>query len=498
MGRRNESTRNKFLESPTHTAMLRTIFPEAAFIPKQRQVKVPVQLQSKSLHSNVHTLLDSGATDNFISPLIVNRFNIQTYGLPRPKVVRNVDGTKNSIGPMTDVVTLEVHYHNYKIPLCFYVMNLGDDAMLLGMPLLAAYNPEINWQTGIFSGDVIALTNDAHQWSSNQHKTYVPEDEEEYSDEEDDLDYEFIPSNERDMVQLGKATTATELAIQAVDPTKRTWQEQVPEPYHQFGRVFSDEESHRFPESRPWDHAIDLLPEAPPTLDCKVYPLPEGQQDALDRFLDEHLAKGYIRRSNSPYASPFFFVKKKDGKLRPVQDYRALNNWTIRNTYPLPLIKELITKLVKKKWFTKLDIRWGYNNVRIKDGDQWKTTFKTNRGLFECMVMFFGLTNSPATFQTIMDVLFHEEIMAGCVIVYMDDILIVTESDDIEDHIIMVSKVLKILQDNDLFLKPEKCHFHKREVEYLGILVGNGQVKMDPVKLKGMIEWPEPTNLREL
>ena len=90
----------------------------------------------------------------------------------------------------------------------------------------------------------------------------------------------------------------------------------------------------------------------------------------LDKFLEEHLAKGYIRRSNSPYASPFFFVKKKDGKLRPVQDYCALNNWTVKNTYPLPLIKELITKLVKKKWFTKLDIRWGYNNVRIKENDQ--------------------------------------------------------------------------------------------------------------------------------
>jgi hypothetical protein len=275
--------------------MLRTIFPEAAFIPKQHQVKAPVQLQSKTLRSNVHTLLDSGATDNFISPLIVNRFNIQTYRLPKLKIVRNVDGSKNSIGPMTNAVNLEVHYHNYKIPLYFYVINLGDDSMLLGMPFLATYNPEINWQTGTFSGDVIALTNDAHLWSSNQHKTYDPEQEEEYSDDEDDLDYEFIPSNECDMVQLGKATTATELAIQAVDQTKRTWQEQVPKPYHQFGRVFSDEESHRFPESRPWDHAIDLLSDVPPTLDCKVYPLPEGQQDALDKFLDEHLSKGYIR-----------------------------------------------------------------------------------------------------------------------------------------------------------------------------------------------------------
>jgi len=174
-----------------------------------------------------------------------------------------------------------------------------------------------------------------------------------------------------------------------------------------------------------------------------VYPLAEGQQEALDKFLDEYLAKGYIRRSNSPYASPFFFVKKKDGKLRPVQDYHALNNWTVRNTYPLPLIKELISKLVKKKWFTKLDVRWGYNNVRIKEGDEWKTSFKTNRGLFKCLVMFFGLTNSPATFQTMMDILFNDPVATGNVIIYMDNILIVTDSDNIEDHIKIVSIVLK-------------------------------------------------------
>ena len=268
--------------------------------------------------------------------------------------------------------------------------------------------------------------------------------------------------------------------------------------YHKFRKVFSDEESQRFPEPRHWDHAIDLLPEAPPTLNCKIYPLPEGQQQELDKFLDEHLCKGYIRRSNSPYASPFFFIKKKNGKLRPVQDYRQLNTYTVKNTYPLPLIKELITQLINKKWFTKLDIRWGYNNIRIKDGDQWKTAFKTNRGLFECMVMFFGLTNSPATFQTMMDALFREEIAAGRVVIYMDDILIITESDNLNDHIKMVTKVLSILQDNDLFLHLEKCHFHKREVEYLSIIVGNGQVKMDPIKVQGITDWPTPTTVREL
>ena len=134
----------------------------------------------------------------------------------------------------------------------------------------------------------------------------------------------------------------------------------------------------RFPNPRPWDHEIELLSDAPQTLNCKVYPLPPGQQKALDEFLNEHLKKGYIRRSNSPYASPFFFIKKKDGKLRPVQDYQNLNKLTVPNTYPLPLITELINKLVKKQWFTKFDIRWGYNNVRFKDGDQWKAAFKTN------------------------------------------------------------------------------------------------------------------------
>jgi hypothetical protein len=146
-----------------HTAMLWTIFPEAAFIPKQRQVKAPVQLHSKTLCSSIDALLDSGTTDNFISPLIVNHFKIETFQLPRPKIVCNVDGSKNSIGPMTDAVNLEVHYHNQIVPLRFYVMNLGSNEMLLGMPFLATYNPDINWQDGTFSGDVIALTDDAHQ-----------------------------------------------------------------------------------------------------------------------------------------------------------------------------------------------------------------------------------------------------------------------------------------------------------------------------------------------
>jgi reverse transcriptase-like protein len=227
-----------------------------------------------------------------------------------------------------------------------------------------------------------------------------------------------------------------------------------------------------------------------------LYPLAPGEQDSLDKFIKEHLDKGYIRPFKSPYSSPFF-IKKKDGKLRPVQDYRKLNEWTVQNKYPLPLIKELIAKLLNKKWFTKFDVRWGYNNICIKNGDQWKAAFKMNKGLYEPMVMFFGLTNSPATFQMMIDDIFHSKVAQGYIIIYMDDILITTEG-DLKDHQKYVAHVLNILLKHDLYLKPEKCSFYKKEVEYLGVIVGNGKVKMDPTKVQALTDWPQPIMLKQL
>jgi len=151
------------------------------------------------------------------------------------------------------------------------------------------------------------------------------------------------------------------------------------------------------------------------------------QDRKLDKFLNEHLQKGYIQESNSPYASPFFFIKKKDGKLRPMQDYRKLNEQTICDTYPLPLIKTILEQLEGKSLFMKFNIRWGYNNIRIKEGDKWKAAFKTPKGLFKPRVMFFGLTNSLATFQRTMNQMFREMKMhyPTELFMYMDDILIV-------------------------------------------------------------------------
>jgi hypothetical protein len=168
----------------------------------------------------------------------------------------------------------------------------------------------------------------------------------------------------------------------------------------------------------------------------KTIKLSATEQEELKKFVDEHLERGTIRQFKSPYAASFFFIKKKNGKLRPVQDYRPINEWTIKNRYPLPLIPQLIDRLGDAELITTVDIRWGYNTVRIVPEDQHKAAFVTNQGLFEPTVMFFGLTNSPATFQTMMDTIFHEQIMRGTLTVYMDDIAVHTKrkSDESEEQ----------------------------------------------------------------
>ena len=150
-----------------------------------------------------------------------------------------------------------------------------------------------------------------------------------------------------------------------------------------------------------------------------------------------------------------FFVGKKDGKKRMVQDYQYLNEWTVKNNYPLPLILDVIKNIGTKKVFTKMDLRWGYNNMRIKEEDEWKAVFTTSEGSFEPTVMFFRLTNSPATFQAMMNELQRNLINTGKVAVFIDDVIVGMEEE--EGHDELVADIVKRLEENDLYMKPEKC-----------------------------------------
>ncbi len=226
------------------------------------------------------------------------------------------------------------------------------------------------------------------------------------------------------------------------------------------------------------------------------------EDEAVRKFLNDELEKGYIRESKSPYMSSFFFVRKKDGKLRPVQDYQKINAVTVQNQYPLPLIADLIHDLSNAHIYTKLDVRWGYNNVRIREGDEHKAAFKTRYGLFEPTVMYFGLTNSPTTFQTMMnyiyrDVILKHEPLGTMIRVYMDDISIATRT-NLQDHKHTIYDVLKVAQLHDLYFKLEKCLFHAPSMDYLGVILEKGVTRMDPAKITGIDTWPIPQNATDV
>src|SRR5882724_6386392 len=178
----------------------------------------------------------------------------------------------------------------------------------------------------------------------------------------------------------------------------------VPKPYQEFQDVFIKESFDELPNQKQWGHAIKLILDAH-NFSTKLYPLAPVEQKQLDEFLNKNLKSQCICPSKSPMESLVFFIKKKDGSLHMVQDYQKLNVMTVMNTYPLPLVPDILNKVseARAKYFTKLDILWGYNNGWIKEGEEWKAAFWTNQGMFDPLVMFFGLKNSSMTFQMMMN-----------------------------------------------------------------------------------------------
>jgi hypothetical protein len=274
----------------------------------------------------------------------------------------------------------------------FLITDIGREDVLLGYPWLSTYEPRFSWKHGTIDESNLPIVL----------RTINPHDRK-------DVVLRYLSTDERvEIVQELEREVGGEppiirnasvkLAVAAQQYTKKV---EIPREYQKFAKVFSEEESKRFPPRRACDHAIEFKPGAPDAIECKIYPMTWVEDEALDVFIDEQLEKGYIRPSKSQYASSFFFIKKKDGKLRPVQDYRKVNAWMVCNQYPLPLIGDLIRDLGGAVVFTKFDIRQGYNNIRIKEGDEHKAAFKTRHGLFEPMVMYFGLCNSAGHISSI-------------------------------------------------------------------------------------------------
>jgi len=220
------------------------------------------------------------------------------------------------------------------------------------------------------------------------------------------------------------------------------------------------------------------------------------EEEALNQWLDKQLKAELIVESKSRYVAPCFYIPKKDSSLRLVQDYRKLKQVTIKYKIPLPLIGEVINKLKEAKYFNKLDLIWGYNNVRIKEGNEWKAAFLTNKELFEPQVMYFGLCNSPETFHRMMNSIFqkllHEEVLAN----YMDDFVIPARTmEELEEQTIWF---LKIAKKHNLCFKQSKCDFNMEEIPILGVIVGKGQIKMEQEKIKAVKEWKTPGKVKDV
>ncbi|KAL0177702.1 hypothetical protein M9458_026596, partial [Cirrhinus mrigala] len=268
----------------------------------------------------------------------------------------------------------------------------------------------------------------------------------------------------------------------------------IPSIYSEFSDVFCPKRASQLPPHRPWDCAIDLVPDAP-LPKGKIYPLSLPESKAMEEYIKEALSQGYIRPSTSPAASSFFFVSKKDGGLRPCIDYRAINRYTVKFRYPLPFVPAALEQLRTARIFTKLDLRSAYSLIWIREGDEWKTAFVTPTGHYEYLVMSYGLVNAPSVFQNFI----HEvlrEFLHRFVIVYIDDILIYSRSE--AEHRHHVAEVLQKLREHQLYLKAEKCSFHQPSIHFLGYIIDRHGVRMDEGKVEAVISWPEPKTIKEL
>ncbi len=246
------------------------------------------------------------------------------------------------------------------------------------------------------------------------------------------------------------------------------------------------------PPVRPVAHAIPLLDPNAPAPFRPLYRLSPLELKEVNEQVTSLLRKGYIEPSSSPYGAPILFVQKKDGTLRMVIDYRALNKLTVKNRYPLPRIDDLLDGAQGASVFSSLDLMSGYHQIRIQPDDIPKTAFRTPSGLYQWKVLSFGLTNAPATFQAVMNDVFRP-LIGKCVLVYLDDILVFSKS--IEEHVDDLRKVLTILRENQFYAKLSKCTFGQAELDFLGHVLSKDGLRVDPRKTAAIMEWPVPTEI---
>lgn len=453
------------------------------------------------LNNQIGTLLvDSGSSGNFISSAFVQQYKdcFPTKQIDHPHSVTLADGTQHISCKMVPGVTLNVA--GYREQIDFIVLPLNHYDIILGMPWLRQTNPVIDWGKPSVT---VRSKGYSYTFADVDIESNTATDKE----EKDDGGRTIISANQIKRAAKYEEVFAVFISPQTikhhlgrvehsdrslVHPTTEAsvYTQQLMKEFHD---VFP-EKLKGLPPIRSIDHRIETIPGSTPP-SRPTYRMSSVELDELKKQLDDLIESGFIQPSKSPYGAPVLFVKKKDGTIRMCIDYRALNKQTIRNVYPLPRSDELFDRLHSAKWFSKIDLRSGYHQVRIHSDDIHKTAFNTRYGHYEFKVLPFGLTNAPATFMHLM-----QEVMKPYldkfVIVFLDDILIYSKT--WEEHKQHVRQVLEALRENKLYAKASKCELCRSKVTFLGHVVDQHGLRMEPEKVVAINEWPVLRNVKEV
>src|SRR3984893_14346714 len=457
-------------ESLTHSREKEVVKIRGATVAYARSAKAlnaMITFKTMLHETETRALIDSGATENFISPMLVQSLGLKPRALTKPIDIHTVDGSGHKDGKLTKFLWLTVQLGGKRTLLSFLVAAIGGDHLILGYPFLHRFNPHIDWRRTRLLDGKIQIT--------NSRQTSVAQK---------------VLQNQRAAIkQCGHPAEGEALYIRSTQSIAQQFIKggklgELQEEYRRHWKVFSEEESHRFPPQRSEDMKIQLKPGAPESIDCKVYPLSREDRTRLQKWLEDEQKLERIALEESQYVAPVYFREKKleDGtrskEKRIITDYRKINDHTVKDHNPLPNIQEAIERLHGKTLFSKFDIRWGYNNIRLAEEYRHKAAFKTPFGTYVPRVMYFGLCNAPPFFQRTMNRDFmpllqqYPDELGN----YMDDWWIATTDDDEgrKRHKTINHEFLDHMEKHSYFLKPSKCQFETNSIKILGWIVARG------------------------
>lgn len=515
-----------------------------------KQLQPLLQISGYLNNQRAHLLLDSGASSNFIAQTFVQEHSLTVSSLQENGSVDVTLANGTRLRVQQSVQQVQVKFEGFSEQVDFLVLPIHNYSAILGMPFLSQFNPCIDWRARTVNGTKIAERNESMAAKSSKELSAVSTQERqdarralrsllispnefraasrqgqsflaivrfENKTADAHMHEEMLKNLDRsDQEKSSERTAASRrpltleykresgdhevvteavllrqkltLALIARDEACEHLEQEMIE---RFQSVFPKDLPPGLPPVREVDHKIELEPGAEPPARTPFRMAPTELAE-LRKQLDELITHGFIQPSKSPYAAPVLFVKKADGSMRMCVDFRALNKQTIKNKYPLPRIEELFDQLIGARYFSKIDLRSGYHQVRIYPDDVPKTGFNTRFGHYEWLVLPFGLTNAPATFMHLMHSIFSS-CLDRFVIVFIDDILVYSRT--LEQHRTHLHYVLTLLQQHKLYAKLSKCELVQTRVHFLGHYVSGEGLEVDKSKIQTIVDWPAPTNV---